>query len=40
MVSCSARDYFDELLERIPEIKASERRFHQKITDIYITAAD
>lgn len=28
-------DYFDELLERIREIGASERRFYQKITDIY-----
>ena len=30
------KDYFDELLERIREIRASERRFYQKITDIYI----
>lgn len=29
------RDYFDELLERIREIRASERRFYQKITDIF-----
>jgi hypothetical protein len=29
------RDYFDELLERIREIRASERRYYQKITDIY-----
>lgn len=29
------KDYFDELLERIKEIRASERRFYQKITDIY-----
>ena len=28
------KDYFDELLERIREIRASERRFYQKITDI------
>ena len=28
-------DYFDELLERIRRIRASERRFYQKITDIY-----
>jgi len=28
-------DYFDELLERIREIRASERRFYLKITDIY-----
>ena len=32
------RDYFDELLERIREIRASERRFYQKITDIYVCA--
>lgn len=29
------KDYFDELLERVREIRASERRFYQKITDIY-----
>jgi hypothetical protein len=29
------RDYFDELLDRIREIRASERRFYLKITDIY-----
>ncbi len=29
------KDYFDELLDRIREIRASERRFYQKITDIY-----
>jgi len=29
------RDYFDELLERIRDIRASERRFYQKIADIY-----
>ena len=34
------KDYFDELLERIREIRASERRFYQKITDIYATAID
>src|SRR5665648_604209 len=34
------KDYFDELLERIREIRASERRFYQKITDIYVTAVD
>ena len=33
-------DYFDELLERIREIRASERRFYQKITDIYALSAD
>jgi len=34
------QDYFDELLERIREIRASERRFYQKITDIYALSAD
>ena len=34
------RDYFEELLERIREIRASERRFYQKITDIYALAVD
>ncbi len=34
------RDYFEELLERIREIRASERRFYQKITDIYSLSAD
>ncbi len=34
------KDYFDELLERVREIRASERRFYQKITDIYATATD
>ena len=29
------KDYFDELLDRIREIRASERRFYQKVTDIY-----
>ncbi len=33
-------DYFDELLARIRDIRASERRFYQKITDIYATATD
>ena len=32
--------YFDELLRRIQDIRASERRFYQKITDIYATSAD
>jgi len=32
------KDYFDELLERVREIRASERRFYQKITDIYSTS--
>ena len=34
------QDYFDELLERIREIRASERRFYQKLTDIYVLSAD
>jgi hypothetical protein len=33
-------DYFEELLERIREIRLSERRFYQKITDIYSLSAD
>lgn len=33
-------DYFDELLERIREIRASEKRFYQKIRDLYATAVD
>ncbi|EST51930.1 toxin Fic [Brevibacillus panacihumi W25] len=34
------QDYFDELLERIRDIRASEKRFYQKITAIYATAVD
>ncbi len=34
------QDYFDEMLERIREIRLSERRFYQKITDIYALSAD
>ncbi len=34
------KDYFEELLERIREIRASERRFYQKITDIYALSID
>lgn len=33
-------DYFDELLERIRDIRASEKRFYRKITDIYSLAVD
>ena len=33
-------DYFDELLRRIQDIRTSERRFYQKITDIYATSLD
>lgn len=33
-------EYFDHLIAEIQEIRASERRFYQKITDIYSTAAD
>jgi hypothetical protein len=36
----NGRDYFDELLERIREIRASEKRFYQKVRDIYSTAID
>ncbi len=34
------KEYFDRLLEQIREIRLSERRFYQKITDIYATALD
>lgn len=34
------QDYFDHLISEIQEIRASERRFYQKITDIYATAVD
>lgn len=34
------KDYFDHLLAEIQEIRASERRFYQKITDIYATSVD
>ncbi len=34
------KDYFEELLERIREIRASERRFYQKITDLYALSVD
>lgn len=33
-------DYFDELLARIRDIRASEKRFYQKVRDIYATAVD
>ena len=33
-------DYFDEMLERVREIRLSERRLYQKITDIYSLSAD
>jgi hypothetical protein len=34
------QDYFDELLERIRDIRASEKRFYKKITDIYALSID
>jgi len=34
------KDYFEDLLERIRDIRASERRFYQKITDIYALSVD
>ncbi len=34
------RDYFDELTYRLQDIRTSERRFYQKITDIYATSVD
>lgn len=33
-------DYFEELIKRIQDIRTSERRFYQKITEIYATSAD
>ena len=33
-------DYFEELLQRIQDIRTSERRFYQKVTDIYATSID
>ena len=35
-----SEDYFEHLVSEIQEIRASERRFYQKITDIYATAVD
>lgn len=34
------KDYFDEMLERVREIRLSERRLYQKVTDIYVLSAD
>ena len=36
----SGTDYFDELTRRLQDIRTSERRFYQKITDIYATSVD
>ncbi len=38
--SILTKEYFEQLLERIREIRMSERKFYQKITDIYATAVD
>lgn len=38
--SVFTKDYFEEQLQRVREIRMSERRFYQKITDIYATAVD
>jgi hypothetical protein len=38
--SVLTKDYFEQQLQRIREIRMSERRFYQKITDIYATALD
>ncbi len=38
--SILTQEYFDRLLEEIREIRLSERRFYQKITDIYTTSVD
>jgi hypothetical protein len=40
LASPGGLDYFDELLERIRAIRASEKRFYQKIRDIYLLSAD
>ena len=34
------KEYFDKLIEKVREIRLSERRFYQKVTDIYATAVD
>jgi hypothetical protein len=34
------KDYFDELLERVRKIRTSERRFYEKVTDLYATSVD
>lgn len=39
-LSQSRHDYFDELVRRVRRIRVSERRFYQKITDIYATSID
>lgn len=33
-------DYFDELLERIRDVRASEKRFYQKVRDVFATSVD
>lgn len=38
--SILSKEYFEQLLERIREIRLSERKFYQKITDIYATSID
>ncbi|MBR5966524.1 MAG: virulence RhuM family protein [Treponema sp.] len=38
--SILTKEYFEEQLERIREIRSSERKFYQKVTDIYATAID
>ena len=40
LYSVLTKEYFDHLLEQIREIRMSERKFYQKITDIYATALD
>jgi hypothetical protein len=39
-LSLARHDYFDELVRRVRAIRVSERRFYQKITDIYATSID
>jgi len=38
--SVLTKEYFEKQLEKIREIRLSERKFYQKITDIYATALD
>ena len=38
--SILTKDYFEKQLQKIREIRMSERRFYQKVTDIYATSVD
>lgn len=39
-ITAAGRRYFEELLQRIRDIRSSERNFYQKVTDIYATTID